>query len=99
MAISVTAQAATDEELMRGLFMALNCPHPRKWSGAPGEDYEWHAHAYDKILFVIEGSITFNDREFMNYRLERGDRIDIPAGTEHHGVAGVEGVTCLESFR
>jgi mannose-6-phosphate isomerase-like protein (cupin superfamily) len=99
MAIRVTRRAAEDEERMRGLFQSLDCPHPNRWEGGPGQVYDWHAHPYDKILFVIAGAIVFSDRELMNYQLEPGDRMDLPAGTEHRAVAGDAGITCIESFR
>jgi quercetin dioxygenase-like cupin family protein len=91
--------AAPDEQAMRGLFAAENCPHPRRWSGGPEEIYDWHAHGYHKVLFCVSGGITFQDHEGMNYRLETGDRLDIEAGTEHRATAGPDGVECMESFR
>jgi quercetin dioxygenase-like cupin family protein len=98
MAFIVTKRAADGEEQMRGLFLSMNSPHPRRWSAGPGEVFDWHAHPYDKILFVIEGTITFTDREFLNHRLDPGDRLDVPGGTDHRAVAGEDGVTCLETF-
>jgi mannose-6-phosphate isomerase-like protein (cupin superfamily) len=98
-AIRATPNAAPDEAIMRGLFAAENCPHPRRWSGGPGETYDWHSHGYHKILFCISGGIAFRDGEGMTYRLGRGDRLDIDAGSEHQAVAGPEGVECMESFR
>ena len=44
MGVGVTAGAAPNEQVMRGLFAAENCPHPRKWSGGAGQTYDWHAH-------------------------------------------------------
>ncbi|TMK86661.1 MAG: cupin domain-containing protein [Actinobacteria bacterium] len=99
MGIRITRGAAPDEQLMRGIFAAENCPHPRRWSGGPEETYDWHGHGYQKVLFCVSGAIAFQDREGMNFRLEPGDRLDIDAGTEHRAVAGPEGVECMESFR
>ena len=99
MFIRITKMAAPDAEGMRGVFAAENCPHPRTWSGRPGERYDWHAHGYHKVLFCMSGGITFQDREAFNYRLEPGDRLDIEPGTEHSAVAGPDGVECMESFR
>jgi quercetin dioxygenase-like cupin family protein len=97
--IRVTRMAGPNEDVIRGLFAAENCPHPRRWAGKGGEAYDWHAHGYDKVLFCLSGSVMFQDREAMNYRLESGDRLDIEAGTEHRAVAGPEGVECMESFK
>jgi quercetin dioxygenase-like cupin family protein len=97
--IQLTRAAGPNEETVRGLFAAENCPHPRKWAGGAGEVYDWHSHGYQKVLFCMSGSIMFQDREGMNYRLEAGDRLDIQPGTEHRAVAGDGGVECMESFR
>lgn len=99
MAIRMTPQAAADEKLARGLFAAENCPHPRRWRGGPGEEYPPHGHGYHKILFVLAGSITFEDDERKTYRLMPGDRLDIDAGTEHAATAGPRGVECMESYK
>ena len=99
MTIRVSRMAAPDEQAARGLLAAENCPHPRKWSGGPAETYDWHAHGYHKVLFCLAGSITFQDQEGANHRLEQGDRLDIEAGTDHRAVAGDDGVECMESFR
>jgi quercetin dioxygenase-like cupin family protein len=99
MGIRLTPQAAPDEEVARGLFAAENCPHPRRWSGAPGEEYPLHGHGYHKVLFVLSGSITFEDEERRTYHMTPGDRLDVDAGTEHSATAGPEGVECMESYR
>jgi quercetin dioxygenase-like cupin family protein len=97
--IRVTTAAAPNEEVMRGLFAAENCPHPRRWSGSAGQDYDWHAHGYQKVLFCVKGEIEFQDREGLSYRVGAGDRLDIDPGTEHHAFAGADGVECMESFK
>jgi len=97
--VRVTTSAVPNEQIMRGLFAAENCPHPRKWSGGPGQTYDWHAHGYHKVLFCLTGEITFQDREGLNHRVGPNDRLDIEAGTEHRGVAGADGVECMESFK
>jgi quercetin dioxygenase-like cupin family protein len=99
MAIRLTPQAASDEDVMRGLFAAENCPHPRRWSGEPGEEYPLHGHGYHKVLFVLSGSISFEDEERKTYRLNPGDRLDIEPGTEHWATAGPGGVECMESYK
>lgn len=99
MPIRVTRMAGPNEEIVRGLFAAENCPHPRRWTGVADEAYDWHAHGYHKVLFCLAGGIMFQDMEGMNFRLDPGDRLDIEAGTEHRAVAGPDGVECMESFR
>lgn len=95
----MTTGAASDEEIMRGLFAAENCPHPRRWSGGPGQIYDWHAHGYHKVLFCLVGDIVFEDRGGLHHPVGPGDRLDIEAGTEHRAVAGPDGVQCMESFK
>jgi Cupin domain len=65
------------------------------WSNGTGDAYGEHAHAYDKILYCVAGSITFTlpDREI---GLGPGDRMELPAGTRHGAVAGPNGCTCIE---
>jgi cupin superfamily acireductone dioxygenase involved in methionine salvage len=97
--IQITRMAGPNEEIVRGMFAAENCPHPRKWAGTSSETYDWHAHGYHKVLFCLSGTIVFQDREAMNYRLDPGDRLDIEPGIEHRAEAGPDGVECMESFR
>jgi quercetin dioxygenase-like cupin family protein len=32
---------------------------PYQWSNAPGDVYGAHDHAYHKVIYVLQGSITF----------------------------------------
>ena len=68
------------------------------WSNAPGDVYPAHTHDYDKVLFVVRGSITWLLPE-TNEAIEThaGDRIELPRGTVHAAHVGPEGVTCLEA--
>jgi len=68
------------------------------WGNGPGDVYPAHAHGYDKVLVCVSGSIVFGlpgrgDRVALGV----GDRLDLPAGTEHDAVVGSSGVTCLEA--
>ncbi len=73
---------------------------PFRWSNDPGDRYAAHAHAYDKVLYVVSGSITFGlPEEGQHIRLAAGDRLDLPAGVWHDAVVGDEGVVCLEAQR
>ena len=73
---------------------------PYRWSNSPGAEYGVHRHAYHKVLYVLSGSITFTlHPRGEARRLQAGDRLDLPAGTEHSALVGPEGVVCLEAAR
>ena len=65
------------------------------WSNGPGDRYAEHTHSYEKVLYCLEGSITFTlpEREL---RLEPGGRMLLPAGTAHGAVVGPNGCSCIE---
>jgi hypothetical protein len=69
---------------------------PSAWSNGPGDRYATHRHGYDKVLVVADGSIVFGTPGGP-VPLEVGDRLDLPAGTDHDAVVGPDGVTCLEA--
>src|ERR687893_306430 len=71
---------------------------PSTWGKGPGDRYAAHEHAYDKVLVVQAGSITFGltDRG-RAIELGTGDRLELPAGTSHDATVGPNGVTCLEA--
>ena len=69
---------------------------PGAWSNGPGDRYASHDHAYDKVIVVTSGSITFglgDDR----VELAAGDRLELPAGSAHDAIVGSNGVVCLEA--
>ncbi len=70
------------------------------WSNAPGDVYSAHSHSYNKVIYVVRGSITFGlpqqDRKLL---LKAGDRLNLPAETVHDALVGDDGVTCLEAHR
>ncbi len=72
--------------------------HPHAWSNGPGDTYGWHSHDYHKILYCVRGSIVFHTRDG-DRPLKSGDRLDLPAGTEHAATVGPDGVECLEAAR
>jgi quercetin dioxygenase-like cupin family protein len=71
---------------------------PGTWSNGPGDRYAVHEHAYDKVIVVVDGSITFGlPADGSALDLEPGDRLELPAGTPHDAAVGRLGVTCLEA--
>ena len=71
---------------------------PGSWGNGPGDRYAAHRHAYDKVIVCVRGSITFGlPGRGVGLALEAGDRLELPAGTEHDAVVGPAGVTCLEA--
>jgi uncharacterized protein YjlB len=71
---------------------------PGAWGNGPGDVYGVHAHGYDKVLVCAEGGIVFGlPGTGERVPLAPGDRLDLPAGTDHDAVVGSAGVTCLEA--
>jgi len=73
---------------------------PYAWSNGPHDSYSAHTHGYNKVIFVVSGSITFDlpdlDRKVT---LNPGDRLDLPKASPHAAVVGRDGVVCLEGHR
>lgn len=73
---------------------------PYPWSNGPFDVYPAHMHSYDKIIYVLSGSITFGlPEQGKQITLNAGDRLDLPAGTLHDATVGPQGVVCLEAHR
>lgn len=73
---------------------------PYEWSNAPGDTYAAHSHSYDKVIYVVRGSITFGlPATGARVELGAGDRLDLAAGIAHDAVVGPAGVVCLEAHR
>jgi quercetin dioxygenase-like cupin family protein len=86
---SALRQLCTDEGLS-----------PQTWSNGPHDVYAAHSHSYDKVIYVVRGSITFGLPELgQELALKAGDRLDLPAGVVHNAHVGAEGVVCLEAHR
>ncbi|HEX8231449.1 MAG TPA: cupin [Chloroflexia bacterium] len=69
-----------------------------EWRNGPHDTYAAHSHSYDKVIYVVRGSITFGLPELgQSVLLEAGDRLDLPRGVRHDAQVGPEGVTCLEA--
>ena len=87
------------ESTLRQLFAdeGLN-PYP--WSNGAHDVYPAHMHTYDKVIYVVRGSITFGLPELgEQLTLKSGDRLDLPAGIVHDALVGPQGVSCLEAHR
>jgi uncharacterized protein YjlB len=70
------------------------------WNNGAFDRYSEHRHAYDKVLVVATGSITFHLSEFgQHILLDTGDRLNLPARTLHGADVGAAGVACLEAHR
>jgi mannose-6-phosphate isomerase-like protein (cupin superfamily) len=85
----------TRDELRR--IMTNEGLSPYAWSNGPHDIYAAHTHSYDKVIYVVSGSITFGLPELeRNVALFPGDRLDLPKGTLHDALVGKDGVVCLE---
>ncbi len=69
---------------------------PGAWSNGPGDRYSPHDHAYDKVIVVTSGSITFG-LDDGPAAMAVGDRLELPSGTSHDANVGPSGVVCLEA--
>jgi len=70
------------------------------WSNGPGDRYAAHSHSFEKVLYCVDGSITFVlESEGRRLELEPGDRMMLPAGTVHSAIVGPTGCTCIEGHR
>jgi len=70
------------------------------WSNGPGDRYAAHSHSYEKVLYCVEGSITFAlESEGRLLELNAGDRMVLPSGTVHSAAVGPSGCTCIEGKR
>jgi quercetin dioxygenase-like cupin family protein len=69
-----------------------------QWSNGPLDVYFAHSHAYNKVIYVVDGAITFTlPKDDLHFMMEVGDRLDLPAGTVHEAVVSTLGVTCFEA--
>jgi quercetin dioxygenase-like cupin family protein len=71
-----------------------------RWSNSPGDLYGAHSHAFNKIIYVVQGSITFILPEVnQQVTLDPGDRLYLPKEMIHEAVVGQQGVICLEAHQ
>ncbi len=71
-----------------------------RWSNGPGDTYGRHSHPFHKVIYVVQGSITFilPDRG-EQFVLNAGDRLDLPRDVAHEAEVGAMGVICLEAHQ
>jgi quercetin dioxygenase-like cupin family protein len=70
------------------------------WSNGPGDRYAPHSHNYEKVLYCVDGSITFVlENADKRLELKPGDRMVLPAAIVHSAVVGPAGCTCIEGHR
>jgi quercetin dioxygenase-like cupin family protein len=68
------------------------------WQNRPYDTYAAHSHSYDKVIYVVRGSITFGLPDLAEKLvLASGDRLDLQKGVRHDAEVGPEGVVCLEA--
>jgi uncharacterized protein YjlB len=74
--------------------------NPYPWSNGPYDVYPAHMHSYNKVIYVVRGSITFGLPDLgQQLTLKAGDRLDLPSGTVHDATVGAQGVHCLEAHK
>jgi mannose-6-phosphate isomerase-like protein (cupin superfamily) len=98
MAATKTAASVREPDEAVRAFAAEGCSAPRAWANGPGDTYGRHAHAYHKVLFCLDGSITFHLGDG-DVDLSAGDRLDLEPGTEHAATVGPDGCSCIEAAR
>lgn len=73
---------------------------PYSWSNGPHDIYSAHKHNFNKVIYVVQGSITFGlPTMHRKVTLKAGDRLDLPAGIVHDATVGPDGVVCLEGHK
>jgi len=61
------------------------------WEDPPNAYYSWHIHPYEEVRWILKGEITIGTKD-KTYKLSSGDKLRVPAGTEHWAKVGEEGV-------
>jgi quercetin dioxygenase-like cupin family protein len=94
------ADSAAPTQTMLWQLMAEEGLNPYSWSNDPQDIYSAHSHSYNKVIYVVQGSITFGLPELgKKLTLQAGDRLDLPAGVVHDAQVGAQGVVCLEAHK
>jgi uncharacterized protein YjlB len=94
------ADASTPTQSKLWQLMSDEGLNPYSWSNGPFDVYSPHSHSYNKVIYVVQGSITFSLPELRKQlTLKAGDRLDLPAGIVHDAHVGAQGVVCLEAHK
>ena len=93
-----TTPAVRDRAEAERILADEGCSAPRAWGNAPGDRYARHEHGYHKVLFCLDGSITFH-LDDADVALDRGDRLDLEPRTPHAATVGPDGCSCIEASR
>ena len=68
------------------------------WSNAPHDLYSAHLHTFNKIIYIVRGSISVILPELnQTITLHTGDRLELPANTVHSAAVSGQGVKCFEA--
>lgn len=71
---------------------------PYQWNDAPNTRYAVRSHRYDKVVYVVEGTLELTAPDGnQRVRLRAGDRVDVPAGMRHGMIVGSSGAVCVEA--
>ncbi len=90
--------APVREELWR--LMVDEGLSPYAWSNDSHYVYSVYSHTYNKVIYVVSGSITFGlPGQGRDLTLNAGDCLDLPEDTMHDARVGPNGVVCLEGHR
>src|SRR3954452_20476497 len=77
-------------------ILAAEGLQPYAWSNGPGDVYGTHLHNYDKVIYVVQGSITFGLPDLkQDLLLHAGDRLELGRNIRHSALVGPDGVLCL----
>lgn len=72
---------------------------PYAWFGQKKDVYPVRAVPYQRILWVVEGTITIQlPEEGQEFNLSRGDRLDLAAGIPHTIVIRSQRSICIEAY-
>jgi mannose-6-phosphate isomerase-like protein (cupin superfamily) len=94
--IRVEHVGETDRERLRGLLHDAG-KDPQCWSNEPSESWGWHSHDRAKVVYCLEGAVTFHTEDG-DLHVRPGDRLEIPARARHAATVGVAGVSCMEVY-
>jgi mannose-6-phosphate isomerase-like protein (cupin superfamily) len=71
---------------------------PYMWMNMPNHRYAVRSHGYDKVMYVIDGTVEImlpDSNQLI--RLRAGDRVEIKAGVRHGTIVGLGGAKCVEA--